>query len=366
VAESDTDLLTMVALAKDSSTAREWAALLGGSPAVERVTTVDSLIPDDQAEKILILEDIDLFMGPGFSEIEPASADPQSLLAALGSLRDALAALPQPGREALDLRRSLDALLVRTREAGGDEALRRLDSALLGDLPVLLAQLETGLGATAFGRDQLPLELSSRWIDVDGGELIEMAPRDDITDADAAAKFVDAVRDVVPSATGLPVVYREAARTVVKSFQMALTYAIVLVAIILVAFLRSIRDSLLALVPILCAAAVTAGMMAWFGMPFNFANIIALPLLVGVGVDNAIHIVHRTRAAPIERDALNTSTSLAVLASGLTTIASFGNLAFSTHQGMASMGMLLTIGMLTTMAASLIFLPALLRLTEKP
>jgi hypothetical protein len=173
---------------------------------------------------------------------------------------------------------------------------------------------------------------------------------------------VTAVRSVVPNATGLPVVHQEASATVVRSFQLAFLYALALVSLLLLFFLRGGGDMLLVLVPILFAATVTAAATVWLGIPFNFANIIALPLLVGVGVDNGIHLVHRMRTEPPkDGEPLNTSTSRAVLASGLTTIASFGNLAFSAHVGMASMGQLLTVGMAVMLAATLILLPALLR-----
>ena len=120
------------------------------------------------------------------------------------------------------------------------------------------------------------------------------------------------------------------------------------------------------IVPVILAAGVTAALTVVLGMQFNFANIIALPLLLGVGVDNGIHIVHRMRTEPpADGDMINTSTSRAVLASGLTTIASFGNLAFASHLGMASMGQLLTLGMIVTMVATLILLPALLSLRAR-
>jgi predicted RND superfamily exporter protein len=191
-------------------------------------------------------------------------------------------------------------------------------------------------------------------------------PSENVNDNEAAERFVDAVRAVVPSATGLPVVHREASATVVYSFRLALTYALVMVAALLFVFLRRIVDVLLVIGPIVVAAAATAGVSALLGMPFNFANIIALPLLVGVGVDNGIHIVHRAHRETSSRgDALGTSTSRAVFASGITTIASFGNLAFSPHVGMASMGMLLTLGMVVTMVATLLLLPALLALRAR-
>jgi uncharacterized protein len=173
------------------------------------------------------------------------------------------------------------------------------------------------------------------------------------------------VQEIVPSATGTPVIHLEASSTVVRSFQLAFLYALVMVFVLLLVFLRDLKDALLVLVPIIFAATVTAGLTVLLYIPFNFANVIALPLLMGVGVDSSIHIVHRMRAAPPGDGLLHaTSTARAVYASGLTTIASFGNLAFATHVGMASMGKLLTIGLVVSMLATLVLLPALLRLRD--
>ena len=148
-----------------------------------------------------------------------------------------------------------------------------------------------------------------------------------------------------------------------RSLTLKLTLAFVLVSIILFIFLRRLGDSLLVLIPVVVAAGLTAAMTVLLGLQFNFANVIALPLLLGVGVDNGIHIVHRMRTEPpADGRILVTSTSRAILASGVTTIASFGNLAFAAHLGMASMGQLLTIGMILTLVATLIVLPALLTL----
>jgi predicted RND superfamily exporter protein len=146
-----------------------------------------------------------------------------------------------------------------------------------------------------------------------------------------------------------------------------------MVAAIIWLVLRDVKDTLLVLVPIALASVLTAALTVAVGMPFNYANIIALPLLVGIGVDNGIHVVHRmrTRAGMPEvgqrREQLpgdsverlfDTSTMRAVLASGLTTVASFGNLAFSAHRGTSSMGILLALGLAASMAATLIVLPA--------
>jgi predicted RND superfamily exporter protein len=252
---------------------------------------------------------------------------------------------------------------VESSQGSRDDRLAELDAAIFGDLREQLQSLELSLLAERFGRSDLPRELAERWFSEDNKQLIEIAPAENISENIAASRFVDAVRSVLPNATGYPVVYREAASTVVISFQMALVFAVILVTAVLLFFLRRLLDCALVLVPILCAAIVTAGMTVWLSMPFNFANIIALPLLIGVGVDNAIHMVHRMRTEAVSLAApMATSTSVAVFASGLTTIASFGNLGFSTHRGMATMGALLTLGMVTTMLATLVFLPALMRL----
>ena len=124
-----------------------------------------------------------------------------------------------------------------------------------------------------------------------------------------------------------------------------------------VASLRDLRDVLLVMVPIVLAAVVTVGATVLISMPFNYANIIALPLLVGLGVDNGIHVVHRMRTDSVAQ-LFDTSTMRAVLASALTTVASFGNLAFSSHVGTSSMGILLALGLAISMSATLIALPA--------
>ena len=165
----------------------------------------------------------------------------------------------------------------------------------------------------------------------------------------------------MPTATGLPVVYQEASATVVAAFERALLYAFMMVAVIIWLVLRDLKDTLLVLVPIALASVLTAALTVLVGMPFNYANIIALPLLVGIGVDNGIHVVHRMRTDGVAR-LFDTSTMRAVLASGLTTVASFGNLAFSSHIGTASMGILLALGLVASMAATLIVLPAWLAL----
>jgi uncharacterized protein len=239
--------------------------------------------------------------------------------------------------------------------------LRRLDELLTADLPRELARLAGAFAAEAFDRDDLPEALAARWLASGARELVEIAPVEDVSDNAAARRFIAAVHAVVPTATGLPVVYQEASATVVDAFERALTYAFIMVAVIIWLVLRNMKEVLLVIAPIALASVLTAALTVVIGMPFNYANIIALPLLVGIGVDNGIHVVHRMRIEGAAR-LFETSTMRAVLASALTTVASFGNLAFSSHAGTASMGILLALGLAASMTATLIVLPAWLEL----
>ena len=356
-AAGDAPLLNLVAVAPDAATARGWAAELRERPEVRAVTTADALVPPEQDEKLALLDDLALLMGGDFGKLERTPADPAAMARSLAALEAASADVPAA--------RALHDAVAEWLDGGDagdhDAALGRLDEALTAGLPGELERLAGSLRAERFGRDDLPAELSARWVAADGRELVEIAPAEDVSDNAAARRFITAVHSLVPTATGLPVVYQEASATVVAAFERALTYAFILVAAIIWLVLRDLKDTLLVLVPIGLATVLTAALTLVVGMPFNYANIIALPLLVGMGVDNGIHVVHRMRGESVDR-LFDTSTMRAVLASGLTTVASFGNLAFSSHRGTASMGILLALGLVTSMAATLIVLPAWLAL----
>jgi hopanoid biosynthesis associated RND transporter like protein HpnN len=358
-AAGEAPLLNLVAVAPDRATALMWADALRRLPEVRRVVTTDQLVPRDQYEKLALLEDLALLMGRGFGELERTPPDPARLSTALDALEAASAEAPSAA--ALhDAVVGLRARLAAASDAERSAELESLDEALTAGLVPELARLEAALGAAAFERADLPPALAARWLASDGRELVEITPAEDVSDNAAARRFIGAVHAIVATATGLPVVYQEASATVVAAFERALLYAFVMVSLIIWLVLRDWRDTLLVLAPIALASILTAALTVAIGMPFNYANIIALPLLVGIGVDNGIHVVHRMRAESVER-LFDTSTMRAVLASGLTTVASFGNLAFSSHVGTASMGVLLALGLAASMSATLIVLPAWLK-----
>jgi uncharacterized protein len=358
-AAGEAPLLNLAAVAPDRATAERWAAELRALPEVRSVVTADNLVPTKQAEKAAVLADLALLLGPDFADLRPQPSAPEALGRALAELEATAQAAPA----AADLRAAAGALraaLAADSAAEQKARLDALDAALTADLPTELTRLAAGLTAQPFARAALPDNLAQRWLASAGRELVEIVPAEDVSDNATARRFIAAVHSVAPDATGLPVVYQEASATVVRAFSLALLYAFLMVSAIIWIVLRDLKDLLLVIAPILLAAVVTAGLSVAIDMPLNYANIIALPLLVGMGVDNGIHVVHRMRTDTVE-GLFDTSTMRAVLASGLTTVASFGNLAFSAHVGTASMGILLALGLAVSMAATLIALPAWLK-----
>ena len=366
--QADAGPATLAILARDAQQAAALKVQIEPLPAVASVRSVLDFIPTEQTEKLMMLEDLDIVLGPGFGQMgELKEPDVRRFDTALDSLRERIMALQSPDtREpALDrLNRSIESWVQQRRTASAANYaanLEQLQSSVLTDLPGQLSRLDRLLLARPIDLGALPPEIIERWISTDGRQLIEVRPHEDFSSENAASAFVSQVQDIAPMATGLSVVHIEAKKSVVEAFKLAFVLALVIVVVVLILFLRNVIDTLLVLGPILLASLVTVAVAVLLDLPFNFANIITLPLLLGIGVDNGIHMVHRMKVAPpADGNVLQTSTSRAVLFSSLTTICSFGILAFSSHAGMSSMGTLLSIGLLATLMTTLIVLPALL------
>ena len=369
--DEDATPMTLSILEPDLQSAINTAAKLEQISEVRRTLTIADLIPDRQAEKLDVLDELSVLLGPTLSDIKvrEAPADPESSLIAIDRLAESLAALENhvSGRNSDALRKLLDSVRkfrVRIEAAGENEKqqlLQLLEANLLGGLSPTLQLLDAAITADEFDIDGLPDDLKAQWLTRDNRYRVAIYPQSDLATLDSEAQFVSAVLEEAPEATGVPVVGVMAGEAVVAAFQQALATAILLVFILLVLVTRNLRDPLLIVTPVLLAALLTAAVTVLLDIPLNFANIIALPLLFGMGVDNGIHIVHRYRVTHSGAAKLMaTSTAAAVFFGTLTTVFSFGNLAMSPHVGMASMGQLLTIGMLLTMVTTLIFLPAML------
>lgn len=351
-------------LAEDERRARTIVNALASIPEVDRAITIHSFVPDGQETTLAALEDLSLAMGPGLIDVtrKPAPDHEERIEAAEALLqnarRDAFAGDPEVRAFADRLER----VLREAREPDGEAVLLRLEHGLVALLPENMRRLDQALSADPFARSDLPESLRRRWVSEGGVLRVEVFPENNLTDVGAMRSFVAAVRTVAPDATGPPVQIVEAGLAVVGAFSRAFTLCIVAIAAVLFLLLRSAKDVLLVLAPLLFAGVLTGAATVLLDVPFNFANVIALPLLLGIGVDSGIHIVHRARMPSVDgaRSPLATSTARAVVFSALTTACSFGNLALSPHPGTASLGVVLAVGVAMTLAATLVVLPALL------
>ena len=246
------------------------------------------------------------------------------------------------------------------------EKLAQLEHALLASLPGRLDALNASLNADYISLDNLPAQLKRLWLSADGRRRIEIYPKQDMQDDTALREFVLAIQSVSPRVTGAPVMNLEASDAVATAFKQAFLYAFIAITLMLYILLARKKDVFLVLIPLLMAAVITGGISVLAGLPLNFANVIALPLLLGIGVDSGIHIIHRFRTdLPDGKSILATSSARAVVVSSLTTMGGVGNLALSPHAGTASMGMLLTLGIGVTLACMLLVLPALLTVVAR-
>jgi len=364
---------TIIVLAKDDATGRRWAEEIENLSTVDKVVSIHKFVPEDQEEKYYLVEDIDLILGPQIFESpqdEPPTYEEQIL-----KIRSFLATLeenPEGADRSIELARTgqllekLLEILENDNHQNGVERVTNLENSLMATLPVSLNTLETTLSSAPFTREDLPEDLYQRWVSDEGDYRLQVFPMENISDNDALKRFVSEVRTVSAGATAGPVFILEAGKAIIGSFRQAFISAIILIALLLVLVFRNFRDPFFVLFPLVVAGTLTGAATVLLEMPFNFANIIALPLLLGLGVDNGVHMVHRLRKpVPESATLLHTSTARGIFFSALTTIFSFGTLGFLSHRGTASMGQLLTLGVAITLLVTLLVLPAFLNISKR-
>jgi uncharacterized protein len=369
--EKESPLMTISVLAKDRASAQKKAAALNKLDVVIKVISIDSFIPGDQANKLAIIDDLAVVLGPDLASFpEPAQIrNPSASVKALKTLSEIIEAelknRPLSARsetlERLDEQlRSLLIALETASPAARKVLIEQLQDSLLSTLPLTVQRLLAALEAAPVeGIDDLPDDLAKRWISSSGAFRLQVFPGKDLNDLANMSEFVSEVQRIEPHASDLPVQYLESGREVVRAFQQALFYAVIAISVISLLVLRNLKESVLILFLLGLVTVLTGAASVVFAIPFNFANIIALPLLLGLGVDSAIHIIHRLRTRPSEQTSiLRTSTARGVFFSTLTTAFSFVTLAFIAHAGIASLGQLLTVGIVATLFCMLVVLPA--------
>ena len=328
-------------------------------PEVLRVMSLDSFVPEDQPAKLKLIGQGAKILGPALNpdSIDAPPSDQENVDALKGSaenLRRTAGDAKGPG--AVASRRLADAL---SKLADSDQATRDKTQAIfVSPLKVVLDQLKNSLQAQPVSLKTLPADLVNSWKTKDGLTRVEALPRGDPNDNDTLRKFAAAVLNAEPNAIGGPVSILKSGDTVVKAFIHAGITALLVISFLLWLALRRVTDVLLTLVPLLVAGAVTLEICVLIGLPLNFANIVALPLLLGVGVAFKIYYVTAWRSG--RTNLLQSSLTRAIFFSALTTATAFGSLWLSSHPGTASMGKLLALSLVTTLAAVLLFQPALM------
>jgi len=348
---------TLEVLAPDLAAAQALAARLAALPEVARATTLADFIPDGQAEKLALVEDAAMLLGPALGA-EPRPA-PDGL-AVMAALRAAASELLPLGGPAARLGLALGLL------ARGDAGARAdFASATLPGLTHLLDQIRDMLAAGPITLESLPAGLRAEWLTPDGRARIEMVPAAATTDETRLLReFAAAVQRLAPEATGLAVSMQESSTTIQRAFIQSGLLGLGFVLALLLVTLRSLRLSLLALAPLALAGLMTMAHCALFGPDLNLANIIALPLLLGQGVAYDIYFVAAWQQG--RRDLLASPLNRAVIYSAVTNAAAFGALALSPHPGTASMGVVLSVSLVYSLLCVMLVLPPLLKIFASP
>jgi hypothetical protein len=339
--------------------AKKIEAKLEKLPEVLRVMSLDSFVPEDQPAKLKLIAQAAKAVGPALNpdSVDAAPSDQEnidSLKSSAESLRKTAGDAKNGG--AVAARRLADAL---SKLAESDQATRdKVQNIFVVPLKIVFEQLKNMLQAQPVSLKTLPADLVNGWKAKDGLMRVEALPKGDPNDNDNLRRFADAVLVAEPTAIGGPVSILKSGDTVVRAFIHAGTWALVVISLLLWLALRRVTDVLLTLVPLLVAGAVTLEICVLIGLPLNFANIVALPLLLGIGVAFKIYYVTAWRSG--RTNLLQTSLTRAIFFSALTTATAFGSLWLSSHPGTASMGKLLALSLLTTLAAVLLFQPALM------
>ncbi|MGF6469151.1 MMPL family transporter [Paraburkholderia youngii] len=350
------------ALAPSLADADAMAERLRKLPEVGRVNTLSTFVPAEQQQKMMLIASAAQQLLPALQQQPAPQATDAARVAALKRAANqlSLAAEDHPGAGAAEAQH-LSATLQKL--AAADAATReRAEVAMSDTLRIALKQLENLLQPTEITQETLPSGITAMWIGKGGHALVDIAPKVppgvDPNDDQMLARFARAVKQAEPGAIGGPISIIHSANTIIKAFLQAAVYALLSIAVLLWIALRRIGDVLRTLVPLLVSALVTLELCVVFGMPLNFANIIALPLMLGVGVAFKIYFVMAWRHG--QTGLLQSSLTHAVLFSAATTATAFGSLWLSHHPGTSSMGRLLALSLFCTLIGAVVFQPVLM------
>ena len=343
-------------LAEDQAVAQKLAGKLTSLPSVESVLSIGKFVPRAQDDKLAAIESAAFLLLPSLQKTRLPTPNDEDRKKAFAAFRRTVEkhrtiAGGQPVDRLATILQGLEAAAL---------DLRSLEKRLLMTLGGRLDALRDSLEAGPVTQADVPADLRARFVDGRGRVRLEIFPREDLRNPDRLRRFVSEIRTLAPRATGSPVIIVEAGKAVVQAFVLAGLMSVLLIGVLIIVLLRRVRDVVLVFAPLFLAALLTVAASVVLNLPFNFANVIVLPLLFGLGVASSIHLVLRQRTTSSVSSLLQSSTPRAVFYSALTTIGSFASIALSSHPGTASMGVLLTIAIVLTLLCAGVVLPALM------
>lgn len=372
---SDKSVLFGAVVADSLPEAVLMEAKLKALPSVASVDSMAAFLAENQAPKLEHIRAItNLLASIPETDVDPLPVAAKELGQTLTFLRSylglALDAMRKAGdtnflRQVQSLGQAVAALTAAV--SNGDpiaigSKLAAYQQALFGDIQQTFTILRSQEARPRLTPEDLPAALRNRFIGVSGKHLLQVNPRYDVWRRDKQEEFVRDLRRIVPDVTGTPVQLLEYTTLLKDSYVQAAWYALGAIALLVFIHFRQLSRVILALLPVAMGSLWMVGFMGVFGIPFNPANIMTLPLVIGIGVTNGIHILNRF-AEENDPSILSKSTGKAVLVSGLTTIAGFGSLTLADHQGIQTLGYVMAVGTATCMIAGMTFLPAVLKLS---
>lgn len=366
-----------VVTARDEAEARSLTARLEKLPTVDHVVSTLSFVPGQQREKLAELAALKEVM----TDIKPAPYEENLQLMALPAVFENFRNRVDVLAKTLEARKAPQAkpvaaflatldtfftALEKEKDRNALGMLREFQGGMFAELPDKLKMMKEGLDAVPVSESDVPPELKQRFVGKSGKLLLQVAAKKEIFEREPLQEFVTEVKGVVPSATGEPVMVLESLTILRDSYLKAFIYAFIGIAAILLVNFRSIRYALLGTLPLAAGLLLMIGGMRLVGVRFNSANIIVLPLILGVGIDSAIYIINRYRqGCETPAQVATRSAGVGVFLNALTILFSFGALMVAHHQGVFSIGAVMSLGMCASVAVFLIFLPALLTLWGK-
>ena len=364
-----------VTMANSPQEVREKTKRLEALPEVDHVVSLLTFIPDQQQEKLAELAELRQELG----EVKPAPYEEDlkvmELPAVFEKFRDSVDKLTkllaaEKRSEARPVGKFLGTLdsffkgLEKEKDTNAVGMLRDFQGGMFASLPQKIGMLKETLNAAPVTEADIPQELRKRFVGKTGKFALQIAPKKEIFDREPLEAYLKGVRSVAPAAAGEPVMVYESMTIMRESYETAFIYAfIAIVAILLLAF-RSVVFALIGLVPLVVGLLFMVAGMWLCGI--NSANIIVLPLILGIAVDSGIYIINRFRREDETAvEVVTRSTGLGVIYNTLTIMASFGALMVAHHQGVFSIGAVMSLGMIACQFAFILVLPAILTLVGK-